>query len=241
MRLGGRLRGWWVALLPLLLTACASEQDARIQAEIDAARERNALAGAALALLVTLAVRHVVFATAEERAARRARRGKPAKRFEVYSRPPGVWLVTSAVMTELLCGAVLIGGGAIVGWVVGPVPYDDQTLEGVVLFLLVVFLVFPTAALLTAVALLVQGVAARLPRVGTPTLVFLGLPHAGIVALGVSGLVNGEGDGRWGALVPVVLGLIGAGGFWAEAVQRRRDPVYPPRPAPPMPPYGPYY
>jgi hypothetical protein len=219
-----RVRGWWAAL-PLLLTACASEQDIRIQEQVTAARGRNAWAGAALALLVTLAVRHVVFATAEERAARRALRGRPAKRFEVYSRPPGVWLVVSAVMTEVLCDAALLGGGAIVGWVVGPVPYADATFEGILLFFIVVVMV-PVAAAMASLALLVQGVAARLPRVGTPTLVFLGLPHAGIVALGVSGLVNGEGDGRWGALIPVVLGLVGAGGFWSEVVQRRRRPTY---------------
>jgi len=236
----GRLRGWWVALLPLLLTACASEQDIRIQQEINAARERNAVAGAALALLVTLAVRHVVFATAEDRAARRARKGKPAKRFEVYSRPPGSWLVTSAVLTEVLCDAVLVGGGAIVGWVVGPVPYADQTFEGILLFVVILFLVFPVAAALTAVALVVQGVAARLPRVGTPTLVFLGLPHAGVIALGVSGLLNGENEGRWWSLVPVALGLIGAGGFWSEVVQRRGGSAAA-QPGPPRPPYGSYY
>jgi hypothetical protein len=206
----------------LLATGCASQQDLAMQQAVDEARDRNAIVGAAVFLLLTLAIRHVAFARAAERAARAAARGlRPPGPPAAARRAPAAWLVAAAVATELLCDLVLFLGGAIVGWTVGPTPYGDQTIENSLLFVLVMLLVLPTAAALVALAMVVQGVAARLPYVGTGTLVFLGVPHALLVVWAGSGLFSDAPD-RWGALLPAALGLIGAGGFWYEAYARRR-------------------
>ena len=213
-----RLRGWWAGAGLLLATGCATEQEEALQEAVDAARDRNAVIGAAIGLLLTLAIRHVRYARAADRAARAQAAGHlPAYR----GRGPGPWRVAAAVATEVVCDLVLLAGGSVVGWLCGPKPYDDQPFDGEIAYAVVLVFGLPLLAALAALAMIVQGTAARLPEVGTGTLVFFGALHAALVAYGVSGLFTGSPSG-WGALVPAALGLIGAGGCWYDAYARRR-------------------
>lgn len=220
-----RGRGLAVAAA-LLLAGCETQtpEERAMQEAIDKARERNAWIGAALVMLLTLAVRHAIRATAAGRAARRVARGLPPPHAATYTRHPSRWLVVSAAVTEVITDLVLVGGGSLLGWALGPVPYSDQGMAAIG-FVVVVIFVVPVMLALVVVALLVQGVAARLPHVSTPALRFLALPHAGLIALGVNGLIDGETDGRWFALVPVVAGVLGGYGFLHEARIRRRERV----------------
>jgi hypothetical protein len=211
------------ALLLLLGTGCSrTAEDEALQHAVDEARRRNAFAGAAVALLVTLALRHLIGWHSRWRARRRAARsgwGGPA----LVRGPVPPWLVAAAVTTETAASGLLLGTGAIVGWALGPVPGTDPFVENQLLHLLVLLLIVPTAAVLAGVAMLVQTVAARLPDVGVPTLVLLGAPHALIAGYAVSGAVREHTAGSLtgGGLV-ATFALVGVVGFWGEAVRRVR-------------------
>jgi hypothetical protein len=211
------------ALLLLLGAGCSrTAEDEALQHAVDEARRRNAFAGAAVALLVTLALRHLIGWHSRWRARRRAARsgwGGPA----LVRGPVPPWLVAAAVTTEMAASGVLLGTGAVLGWALGPIPGQDRFFENQLLYLLVVFALLPISAVLAAVAIPVQTIAARLPDVGVPTLVLLGAPHAVIAAYAVSGAVREHTAGSFtgGGLV-ATFALVGVVGFWGEAVRRVR-------------------
>jgi hypothetical protein len=204
----------------LLLPGCAlSAVDAEQQAAIDRARERNTVAGAALALLVALVVRHAVRLVSARRRERRMARAPWTTPWATTARPPvAPWLVAAAVATEVFACGTLLGSGALLGFALGPVPGTDRNpLSGVVVALVVAFFV-PVALGLVSLAIVVQGIAARLPDVGVPTLVILGVPHLAVAAAASSAVTEPHPNAfGWGVLA---LALLGLGGFWGEAAHQ---------------------
>jgi hypothetical protein len=211
------------ALLLLVPAACSrTEEDEALHRAVRDARERNAFAGAAIALLVTLVLRHLVGLLSRRRAARRDARSGWGGPLPVRG-PVPPWLAAAAVTTETAASGLLLGTGAIVGWALGPVPGTDPFVENQLLHLVVLLLIVPAAAVLAGVAILVQAVAARLPDVGVPTLVLLGAPHALIAGYAVAGAVREHTAGSFtgGGLV-ATYALVGVFGFWGEAARRVR-------------------
>jgi hypothetical protein len=235
-RLGGRARLAAVAgPLLLLATACTAEKDAQHRAVVQA-RERNAVAGAAVALLVTLVLRHLAGWHSRRRARRRAARVTPtsASGLDRWGEPlPGwgapprgpvpPWLAAAAVTTEVVASGVLLGAGALLGYAFGPVPGPDPYVFSDLLWLVVAVLIVPTAAVLAGIAILVQTVAARLPDVGLGTLLLLGAPHAALGGYALTGAFREHSAGSFtgGGLV-VAFALVGVVGFWGEAARRVR-------------------
>jgi hypothetical protein len=204
----------------LLLTGCDQEsaEDAARRLAVERARRHNAVAGAAITLLVVLLVRHAVAFLADEPSG-----------WHAYRRSPLPGLLLAAALAGEVVGSLLfalVGGGA--GYVLGRVPPGPSTggLEGLALFLAVLFLL-PFAALAVTVGIWLVRLPARLPDVATSTFFWaaVSLVVAGLAGLAMAGDRSRGFDG-W-HLVGAVLageGALGAVGYgYGVAVRRRQS------------------
>jgi hypothetical protein len=212
----------------VLLSGChlSAEPDRERLRALFLVRQRHAYVGAAVALLLTLALRHVADARDEH--------GRGRYRRPVVGRMPG--LLVSAILASEVVGMLLVAAvGAFAGYALGATSIGLHALGFEQTRLVVTIgLGLPVAALLLWIAVTLLRLTHTLPMVRTGTFVWAAIDHALVMTFGAAVAFGARGTvGGWriGGAMLMGAGLVGlvsfsAGvGARAKAKRRARRPV----------------